>query len=130
MHVTCTVGGVISGYCATGSMKAATPPISTMTIDTTQAKIGRSMKKRESIGSLSLGGIDQQTGGSRPRRLSPARHHRNCHGAAIRAQIVKTPGAQATRACQQNDQLCPDCRYWLPQALLRRQAFQLVLWWC
>src|SRR4051812_16989881 len=44
MQETCTVGGVMSGYCATGSMKAATPPITTITIDSTQAKIGRSMK--------------------------------------------------------------------------------------
>ena len=35
----------MSGYCATGSMNAATPPTSMMTIEMTQAKIGRSMKK-------------------------------------------------------------------------------------
>ena len=47
--MTCTVGGVISGYWATGSVKTATAPASVMTIDSTAAKIGRSMKKRENI---------------------------------------------------------------------------------
>src|SRR5262249_18426521 len=41
------VGGVISGYCATGSVKRATPPASTTRIDSTDAKIGRSMKNLE-----------------------------------------------------------------------------------
>ncbi len=41
------LGGVICGYCAIGSVQTATPPVSTMMMDTTVAKIGRSMKKRE-----------------------------------------------------------------------------------
>src|SRR4249919_2296089 len=41
------VGGAISGYCATGRRKNATPPRITKTIETTEAKIGRSMKKCE-----------------------------------------------------------------------------------
>src|SRR5512144_3385991 len=41
------VGGAISGYCATGRRKHATPPRITKTIETTDAKIGRSMKKCE-----------------------------------------------------------------------------------
>ena len=41
------MGGVTSGYCATGSVNTATPPASTKTIDSTEAKIGRSMKKWE-----------------------------------------------------------------------------------
>src|SRR5262245_65216086 len=45
--VTVMVGGAISGYWATGSRKNATPPRITNTIDTTEAKIGRSMKKCE-----------------------------------------------------------------------------------
>ncbi len=45
--VTSTVGGVISGYWSTGSVKTATPPASTKTIDKTEAKMGRSMKKCE-----------------------------------------------------------------------------------
>src|SRR4029077_771003 len=45
--VTVIVGGEISGYCATGSRKNATPPRITNTIETTEAKIGRSMKKCE-----------------------------------------------------------------------------------
>src|SRR5450631_4044524 len=41
------VGGAISGYCATGSRKNATPPRITNTIETTEAKIGRLIKKCE-----------------------------------------------------------------------------------
>ena len=44
---TVMVGGAISGYCATGSRKNATPPRITNTIETTEAKIGRSIKKCE-----------------------------------------------------------------------------------
>ncbi len=46
-HCTWIVGGVICGYCARGSVKTAMPPASVTTIDSTLAKIGRSMKKRE-----------------------------------------------------------------------------------
>src|SRR5579863_2374175 len=45
MAVTTTVGGTTSGYCAMGSLKSASPPMTRMTIDSTEAKIGRSMKK-------------------------------------------------------------------------------------
>jgi len=45
--VTKTVGGVTSGYWATGSDSAATAPANVITIDSTEAKIGRSMKKCE-----------------------------------------------------------------------------------
>ena len=38
------------GYCAIGSVNTAIDPASVMTIDSTEAKIGRSMKKREIIG--------------------------------------------------------------------------------
>ena len=41
------IGGAISGYCATGSRENDTPPRITNTIETTAAKIGRSMKKCE-----------------------------------------------------------------------------------
>src|SRR6266571_5434570 len=41
------LGGVIWGYCATGSVGMATRPVRVMTIDITDAKMGRSMKKRE-----------------------------------------------------------------------------------
>ena len=44
----CTTGGAISGYCAIGSARIAARPASTMKIESTAAKIGRSMKKRES----------------------------------------------------------------------------------
>src|SRR5262249_26256495 len=47
---TCTVGGEISGYWATGRLRRASVPVSVMTSDSTTAKIGRSMQKRESIG--------------------------------------------------------------------------------
>src|SRR5690242_4307596 len=41
------MGGAISGYCAIGSREKETPPRTRKTIDTTAAKIGRSMKKCE-----------------------------------------------------------------------------------
>src|ERR1044071_6537590 len=42
---TLITGGAISGYCATGRRQKATAPRITNTIDSTEAKIGRSMKK-------------------------------------------------------------------------------------
>src|SRR5262245_42428425 len=45
--LTVIVGGAISGYWATGSRVNDTTPTITKTIDTTAAKIGRSMKKCE-----------------------------------------------------------------------------------
>ena len=45
--VTLMIGGAISGYCAIGRRKNATAPRITNTIETTEAKIGRSMKKCE-----------------------------------------------------------------------------------
>src|SRR5207244_11729419 len=56
---TSTVGGAISGYWAIGSVNNAMLPPSVMTMDSTEAKIGRLMKKREntSIASLPLLGF-------------------------------------------------------------------------
>src|ERR1700704_2017954 len=45
--LTLTTGGAISGYWATGSRPTDTAPTMTKTIETTAAKIGRSMKKWE-----------------------------------------------------------------------------------
>src|SRR5215510_1650566 len=45
--VTLMIGGAISGYCATGRRAKLTTPRITNTIETTAAKIGRSMKKCE-----------------------------------------------------------------------------------
>ena len=45
--VTLMVGGAMSGYWATGSRENDTRPRITNTIETTAAKIGRSMKKWE-----------------------------------------------------------------------------------
>ncbi len=47
MAETSTVGGVISGYCAIGSVNSAIAAASVMMIDSTEAKIGRLMKKFE-----------------------------------------------------------------------------------
>ena len=47
--VTSTVGGVISGYWEMGRARTATSPAITITIETTVAKIGRSIKKRENM---------------------------------------------------------------------------------
>src|SRR5260370_31533710 len=44
---TSTVGGAISGYCATGRVNRAMPPANTTTMDSTEAKMGRLMKKLE-----------------------------------------------------------------------------------
>ena len=46
--VTRIVGGLTSGYCATGSLAKATPPSITTMTEITVAKIGRSTKNRES----------------------------------------------------------------------------------
>src|SRR5512135_606078 len=46
--VTWTVGGVISGYSATGRRAAAMPPSRTMMTEMTHARTGRSMKNRAS----------------------------------------------------------------------------------
>ena len=43
------------GYCAIGRLRAAMPPASMMTMAMTQAKIGRSMKKRDSAMALAYG---------------------------------------------------------------------------
>ena len=45
--MTMMLGGVICGYWASGRLKTATAPARVMTIDSTEAKIGRSMKKCE-----------------------------------------------------------------------------------
>ena len=45
--LTTTVGGTISGYSLIGSSGIATRPATTMMIEITDAKIGRSMKKEE-----------------------------------------------------------------------------------
>src|SRR5579872_3895440 len=47
--LTTTVGGTTSGYWATGSLNRASPPTRTITIDNTEAKIGRSIKKWENF---------------------------------------------------------------------------------
>src|SRR4051812_3857582 len=46
---TLTPGGVMRGYCATGREASAAPPMSVMTTLRTVAKMGRSMKKRDSM---------------------------------------------------------------------------------
>jgi hypothetical protein len=53
VQVTCTVGGVTGGNCAKPRLKTETPPASVITIDSTEAKIGRLMKNREITGSHS-----------------------------------------------------------------------------
>src|SRR5579871_6240944 len=47
MAYTSTVGGVMSGYWAMGRLKTEIPPARVMMIDSTEANMGRSMKKRE-----------------------------------------------------------------------------------
>src|SRR5262245_23652969 len=45
MAVTCTVGGVISGYCAIGRVQTAASPTTSSTMENTHDRMGRSMKK-------------------------------------------------------------------------------------
>src|ERR1700730_11745542 len=61
--LTLTTGGAISGYWATGSRPTDTAPTMTKTMDTTAAKIGRSMKKweRRMCGTRSIG-VDLRAG--------------------------------------------------------------------
>jgi len=48
--MTLTVGGVMSGYCATGSDFMVSRPANTISIASTVANIGRSIKNFENIG--------------------------------------------------------------------------------
>ncbi len=47
---TVTAGGAIVGYCAIGSVRTDRNPATMMTMAMTQAKMGRSMKKRAMAG--------------------------------------------------------------------------------
>src|SRR5260370_25380445 len=49
---TSTVGGAISGYWAIGKVNSAMPPPKVMTMDRTEAKMGRLMKNLENIPSF------------------------------------------------------------------------------
>src|SRR5262249_53659200 len=71
---TLMTGGAISGYCATGSRENATTPRITMTIETTAAKIGRSMKKCDIRMHYAYGVTDSEPAGRRHRyrRAAPA----------------------------------------------------------
>src|SRR5258707_9793484 len=85
--VTLPTGGAISGYWATGSRPTDTTPTMTKTIETTAAKIGRSMKKweRRMRDSRSIG-ADVSAGG---RRRSGARLLRRnpCAGASAHQAV-------------------------------------------
>ena len=68
---TATAGGVIGGYWAIGKEDSAIPPVRVMKMDSTAAKIGRSMKKREIMVSpywLPLGGLRRLPVGGRAER--------------------------------------------------------------
>src|SRR5256885_6119625 len=92
LALTTTVGGTISGNCAIGSWKMASPPTMTMTIDRTAAKIGRSIKKWENFigasgprlllrGGGGVGGLGPALAsgrfhlGARPNRHQAVNHH-------------------------------------------------------
>src|SRR4029453_7553290 len=60
--------GVMSGYCATGSFPIPPAPGVVMTIEMTDAKIGRSMQYREMLISASLASSSLP---ARPRRAAP-----------------------------------------------------------
>src|SRR5215831_534644 len=72
---TLMMGGAISGYCAIGNRANDTAPTITKTIETTAAKIGRSMKKCEMrIGQPSVGLGLGRRGGLRRCLLLLGRH--------------------------------------------------------
>ena len=81
--LTLITGGAISGYCATGSRENATPPRITKTIETTEAKIGRSMKKCE-----------MRMAGSPPAISTAAARRPPC-----RALPLRRPAAAAALSC-------------------------------
>src|SRR6267143_2957608 len=74
--LTLTTGGAISGYWATGSRPMDTAPRMTKTIETTAAKIGRSMKKWDwrIRGSRSIG-VDLRADGRRGSGARLLRHY-------------------------------------------------------
>src|SRR3977135_4071353 len=88
-------GGAMLGYCAMGSVVTASAPISMMTMASTQAKTGRSMKKLTMAGASAA--PDAVAGGGRA-FLSPA--DRNSSGATlapgfadwIPSTITRSPG--------------------------------------
>jgi hypothetical protein len=49
------LGGVICGYWATGKLTTATAPARVMTMESTDAKIGRSIKKWENMAVVQTG---------------------------------------------------------------------------
>src|SRR5687767_3621942 len=61
------VGGVTCGYCDSGRLNAAIAPARVMTMDRTEAKIGRSMKKRGIIRNAELGTRSSERRGPRSR---------------------------------------------------------------
>src|SRR5260221_9673964 len=61
-----TPGGVTRGYCEIGRKYRAIPPTSVMISDSTVAKIGRSMKKREIIAHLKPDRGDKETRRRKP----------------------------------------------------------------
>src|SRR5260370_3530565 len=85
--LTLTTGGAMSGYCATGSRPTDTTPTMTKTIETTAAKIGRSMKKweRRMRDSRSIG-ADLSAGGRRGRGARLLRRN-PCAGASAHQAV-------------------------------------------
>src|SRR6516162_4166965 len=84
-QATWMVGGVISGYWAIGRLTADISPTRTMTIEMTQAKTGRSMKKRASTSSPFDRQGDKETRRERPLGLRFARRgqHSFCLGLLV-----------------------------------------------
>src|ERR1700678_419836 len=85
---TCTPGGEISGYCATGNVKSASAHARAMAIDSAVAKIGGSMKNRVSM-SASHGGRFER----RHRRLL-------CRHLHVRPELLDRPHGDPIVRCQ------------------------------
>src|SRR5258706_10332247 len=92
-------GGVISGYCAIGRLTIATAPPSVMTIDITDAKIGRSMQKWDRVISLARLFCRDGTGWARLRTGASLLWRVDCRGGGGRCHYLqRCIGGKAGRA--------------------------------
>ena len=114
---------MICGYCAIGRLNSAIPPVKVMTIDSTVAKMGRSMKKCEIMANLRWIVASRKTSRRRHARLPatvgstwPRLHRRSL--ADLGRGVFVGPGAvpRWTRAAADGAPLCSRSLRHRPQA--------------